>query len=169
MQGAPGCDPRAALPFEPAAGRWAAVTGVRRVSRGARALLDGAAAAGARLLVVADADPGQASRLAALLAREGARVARVDPGDLAAAESAARAAAEAPLQVLVALAPCRRGEPGRAPLAVAPSRCNRCGACLVLGCPAIGDPGDEAMAIDAAVCNGCGLCAPLCRSRAIGG
>jgi indolepyruvate ferredoxin oxidoreductase alpha subunit len=51
---------------------------------------------------------------------------------------------------------------------VAAARCNRCGACLALACPAISDPGGEAMAVDPAVCTGCGLCAPLCRSRAIG-
>lgn len=54
-----------------------------------------------------------------------------------------------------------------APLAIAPSRCNRCGACLNLGCPAISDVGAEALSIDPAACIGCGACAPLCRARAI--
>jgi TPP-dependent indolepyruvate ferredoxin oxidoreductase alpha subunit len=54
-----------------------------------------------------------------------------------------------------------------APFAIAPSRCNRCGSCLNLGCPAISDVGEEALAIDPAACIGCGVCAPLCRGRAI--
>ncbi len=58
--------------------------------------------------------------------------------------------------------------PRRPPLAVAEARCNRCGACLRLGCPAIEDAGGEGLAIDPARCTGCGLCAPLCRARAIG-
>ncbi len=58
--------------------------------------------------------------------------------------------------------------PRRLPLAIAESRCNRCGGCFTLGCPAISDPGGEALVIDEASCTGCGLCAPLCRARAIG-
>lgn len=53
------------------------------------------------------------------------------------------------------------------PLAIAPSRCNRCGACLGLGCPAISDVGGEALVIDPALCAGGRICAPLCRARAI--
>lgn len=166
-QGGPGCDPAADRAPEPSSGRWAAVTGLRRLSIGAQAVLDDAFAAGARLLVVADGMPGEAPRVAALLAEAGARVVRVDPADLRATEAAARAASAGPRSALVALAPCRRGEPPGAPFSIAPSRCNRCGACLGLGCAAISDPGGEAMAIDAAVCTGCGLCAPLCRGRAI--
>jgi len=54
------------------------------------------------------------------------------------------------------------------PLAIAPSRCNRCGACLGLGCGAISDVGGDALVIDPALCAGGGLCAPRCRARAIG-
>jgi indolepyruvate ferredoxin oxidoreductase alpha subunit len=57
---------------------------------------------------------------------------------------------------------------GPAPLLIAESRCNRCRACLALGCPSISYLGGEAMEIDGASCTGCGLCAPLCRARAIG-
>jgi TPP-dependent indolepyruvate ferredoxin oxidoreductase alpha subunit len=57
--------------------------------------------------------------------------------------------------------------PGEAPFAIAPSRCNRCGACLRLGCEAISDVGGEALVIDAAACTGGGECASLCRGRAI--
>ncbi len=55
-----------------------------------------------------------------------------------------------------------------APLAIAAARCNRCGACLRLGCGAISDVGGEALVIDPALCAGGGLCAPACRARAIG-
>ncbi|HET9595504.1 MAG TPA: 4Fe-4S binding protein, partial [Anaeromyxobacteraceae bacterium] len=51
-------------------------------------------------------------------------------------------------------------------LEVAEARCNRCGACLRLGCPAISE-GFEAMAIDPALCQGCGVCAQACRAGAI--
>lgn len=62
----------------------------------------------------------------------------------------------------------REGAARAAPFAIAPSRCNRCGSCLDLGCPAISDVGEEALSIDPAACIGCGLCAPLCRARAMG-
>lgn len=58
-------------------------------------------------------------------------------------------------------------ESAPAPFAIVPSRCNRCGSCLDLGCPAISDAGAEALLIEAAACVGCGVCAPLCRGRAI--
>ena len=62
------------------------------------------------------------------------------------------------------LAAAGRGLPA---VAIAPSRCNRCGACLRLGCPAISDVGGEALVVDAAACTGCGACAPACRAGAI--
>ncbi len=58
--------------------------------------------------------------------------------------------------------------PRLAPLAIEERRCNRCGSCLKLSCPAIEDLGGEALVIDQAVCTACGLCVPLCRARAIG-
>ncbi|HEX9049219.1 MAG TPA: 4Fe-4S binding protein, partial [Anaeromyxobacter sp.] len=130
-------------------------------------VLASAAGSGARLLVVADQATVRADAVGAALAAAGVRVVRVDPADLAAAEATARAEAEAGGAVLVALSPCRRGVPSSRPFAIAASRCNRCGACLALGCPAISDPAGEALAIDPATCTGCGLCAPLCRGRAI--
>jgi indolepyruvate ferredoxin oxidoreductase alpha subunit len=54
------------------------------------------------------------------------------------------------------------------PLVIAEARCNRCRACLALGCPAIAYHGGEAMEIDPLACSGCALCAPRCRARAIG-
>jgi NAD-dependent dihydropyrimidine dehydrogenase PreA subunit len=58
--------------------------------------------------------------------------------------------------------------PGAPPRAIAVARCNRCGACLRLGCGAISDLGGEALFIDPAACVGGGICAPACRARAIG-
>lgn len=169
VAGGAGCDPDALPAPRAARGRFAAVTGARAALRDAGAVLAAAAATGARLLVVADRGAG-AAEVTAALARAGARAVSIDPGDLAAAEAAARRAADAGeggLAAVVALSACRRGAPAAAPFAIAPSRCNRCGACLGLGCPAIADGGGEAMVIDAATCTGCGLCAPLCRGRAI--
>ena len=60
-----------------------------------------------------------------------------------------------------------RGAQAGPPVAIAPSRCNRCGACLRLGCPAISDVGGEALVVDAGACTGCGACEPVCRAGAI--
>jgi ferredoxin len=165
VQGGPGCDPEAPGAFVAAPGRWAAVAGAARVIEDARTVLGAAGSAGARLVVVADRGPGGAREVLTALAAAGARAVRVDPGDLAGVEAAVRG--EGGGSVLVALSACARGAPASAPLAVAPSRCNRCGACLALGCPAISDPGGEAMVIDPATCTGCARCAPLCRGRAL--
>ena len=167
VQGGLGCDPAARTALAAAPGRLAAVAGAREVIADAGAVLRSSERAGARLVVVADARAAAEGDVEAALAAAGARALRVDPADLAAIEASARAAAEEGSAVLVALSPCARGAPRSPPFAVAPSRCNRCGACLALACPAISDPGGEAIAIDAGVCTGCGLCAPLCRARAI--
>lgn len=54
------------------------------------------------------------------------------------------------------------------PLTVDPERCNLCGACLRLGCPAIAQsPSAGTMLIDRAACTGCALCAEVCRFDAI--
>jgi len=70
--------------------------------------------------------------------------------------------------VVVARSPCvrLRGD-RRPPQRVEQRRCNRCGACLRLGCPALSDDG-ESMVISTSDCAGCGLCAQVCRSQAIG-
>lgn len=39
--------------------------------------------------------------------------------------------------------------------------CHNCGACLRIGCPAIGR-GDDGIVIDASLCAGCGFCADVC-------
>lgn len=170
VQGRLGCDPSARTRFAPASGRWAAVVGVDALRRRARALLDEAIAAGASLVVIADSGPELAGDVEALLAAAGVRPARIDPADVRGAEDAVsrEAAAAAPgLRAIVTLATCARTSPRGLPLEVLASRCNRCGACLGLGCPAISDDGEEAMRVDPGVCTGCARCVPLCRNRAL--
>jgi ferredoxin len=169
IQGAIGCDEGAELPFVASPGRWAAVTGTARLLReGPAAVLDLAARAGARLLVIADRiAPVRSVAVEDALSRAGARVVRLDLDDLALAEARVREALEVPGTVLLALAPCVRGAPHAAPLVVDASLCNRCGSCLSLACPALSDPGEESMDVDPEVCTGCGRCQPLCRSRAL--
>lgn len=131
-------------------------------------LLAGTARGEARLLVLAGPDEPDLDALPGSPAGT-AVVARVDPGALAGVEAAvARALAGPGTTLLLAVAPCVLGAPAGPPLEIDAARCNRCGGCLGLGCPAISDPGGEAMVIDAAGCTGCGRCAPLCRGRAIG-
>jgi len=168
VQGGSGCAPDVAgLPFASAPGRWAAVTGARRVLAGAARAVGDAGSAGARLLVIADRDGAQGRSAAAALAATGARLVALDGADLSATEAAARAAAARGGAALVMLSPCPRDVRAGPPLAIASARCNRCGACLSLACPAIADAGGEAMVVDAGVCTGCGRCAPLCRAGAI--
>jgi indolepyruvate ferredoxin oxidoreductase alpha subunit len=125
-----------------------------------------AARAGASAAVVVvrpDADEARALASAA-----GARCEEVDAFDVAAVERAVAAALASPgASVVAARGGCPlEGGPRGAPRRVEPSRCNRCGACLRLGCPSISDALD-AMAIDAALCAGCGVCAQVCRAGAI--
>ncbi len=111
------------------------------------------------------AGPGEPDRR---LLPPGVAVARLDPADLHATEMALWRALSHPGDTLfLAITPCVLSGPRLAPLQVAEPRCNRCGSCLTLACPAVGE-GEEAMVIDEAVCTGCGLCVPLCRGRAIG-
>lgn len=166
--GAMGCEPCAAPPAD--SGRFATVASARDLrSAGAASLLAREGEAGGRFVLLADRAGARGAEGAAdALARAGARVRAFDPSRLEEARAAvAWAEAAGPGAALVALAPCVRGAARSAPLAIAPSRCNRCGACISLGCPAISDPGEDALAIDPGVCTGCGACAPLCRSRAI--
>jgi Pyruvate/2-oxoacid:ferredoxin oxidoreductase delta subunit len=127
-----------------------------------------AAGGQARLLVLAGPSEPDLSALPGWLAGF-RRVVRVVPDALPELEEALRRALAGPgTTVLVAVAPCVLGAPRGAPLAVHPARCNRCGGCLGLGCPAIADDGGEGLVIDPGTCTGCGRCATLCRGRAIG-
>lgn len=169
VEGRLGCDP---LPPRASSGggvRRARVIGVREVlAAGPAAALPVAGDDGVRLTVIADRlAHGRLATLEARLAGAGVASVRLDPDDVRGVEAAVRAAAETPGAVLLSLSPCVRGAPHAAPFAVDPSRCNRCGGCLTLACPAIADPGGEAMEVDPEICTGCGRCAPLCRSGAL--
>lgn len=51
---------------------------------------------------------------------------------------------------------------------VDPERCNGCGICLQLGCPALGiGPDGKKTVIDQILCNSCGLCAQVCARQSI--
>jgi indolepyruvate ferredoxin oxidoreductase alpha subunit len=71
------------------------------------------------------------------------------------------------LGVLVASAPCALATRERRPqVVVDDERCDLCGLCLDIGCPAL-VPGEEAMTIDL-VCNGCATCVDVCKHGALG-
>jgi len=120
-------------------------------------------------VVVADLEVGRKLDVVELARACGAaRVRVVDPLRL---ESATAAISEelgrGGLSVVVARSPCQLGRERSGPaMAVEPSLCNRCGACLRLGCPAISDV-FESMSIDEGTCRACGLCARVCRPGAI--
>jgi len=91
----------------------------------------------------------------------------VDAGDHPALDAAIRDEAARPgLGVIVALAPCvlmvreKAGE-----IVVDDERCNLCGVCLDLGCPALAPADDTITVTD--VCTGCGLCIDVCRRGAL--
>ena len=97
----------------------------------------------------------------------GVRCVTVDANDHKALDAAVKKEANAPgLGVVVALAPCVlmvRDKPGE--VVVDDERCNLCGVCLDLGCPALA-PEELSMAI-AETCTGCGLCIEVCRRDAL--
>jgi indolepyruvate ferredoxin oxidoreductase alpha subunit len=55
--------------------------------------------------------------------------------------------------------------PGEQQLTVDEKRCNLCGLCLDIGCPALA-PGETAVEVSAA-CHGCGVCAAVCKRGAL--
>lgn len=125
---------------------------------------------GGKTVVVAASFAGATgANIDALAPSLGARRAReVDALDLARMEAVLREELARPEpSVVVARGDCpMAGGACAPPWAIRPERCNRCGACLRLGCPAIADR-LEAMEIDASTCAGCGLCAQVCRAGAI--
>lgn len=139
---------------------------------GATALAHAAEGGEGTLVVVEDGVPAVAGERRpdlGLLARAlgAARVREVEALDVAACEAALREELAAPeTSVVVARGRCPSGE-RTTPCVVAPERCNRCGACLRLGCPALSE-GVTSMVIDRQVCTGCRLCAQTCRAGAIG-
>ncbi len=68
--------------------------------------------------------------------------------------------------VLVAWAPCALLDRSERPdVIVDDDRCNLCGLCVDIGCPAI-EPGEDAVCVGDA-CTGCGLCIEVCRRGAL--
>jgi indolepyruvate ferredoxin oxidoreductase alpha subunit len=98
------------------------------------------------------------------------RVRVVDPQDFEATETALNEeTAVGELSVIIYKAPCalliREKED---PYGVLEDVCTKCGACIKLGCPAIGKDENTSRAyIDVSVCVGCGQCVQVCRYDAI--
>jgi len=115
----------------------------------------------------ADGSEGPAVDIGALCEGIGVRCATVDATDYHALDSAIADEAERPgLGVVVARAPCilmTRRTPGA--VVVDAERCNLCGLCLDLGCPALA-PGEGAVTVTEQ-CTGCGLCVEVCRRGAL--
>ncbi len=114
-----------------------------------------------------DHSQGPAIDIAALCEGIGVRCATVDANDYPALDAAIGEEVGRPgLGVVVAFAPCvlmTRQTPGE--IVVDSDRCNLCGLCLDLGCPALA-PGEDAMIVTGQ-CSGCGLCIEVCRRGAV--
>ena len=139
---------------------------------GGAAALAGAASAGADAIIVVEGARRQpSSALDPLALAQGQLAARwreIDVFDLAASAAAIAEEMKGPGPAMIVArgrCPLQAERPGATP-AVVERRCNRCGTCLRLGCPAISE-GEEAMAIDPSSCVGCGLCRQVCRAGAI--
>jgi indolepyruvate ferredoxin oxidoreductase, alpha subunit len=117
--------------------------------------------------VRADRSQGPAVGIQQLCDGIGVRCHTVDASDHKAVDAAIKSEADSPgLGVIVALAPCVlmvRGAAGS--IEVDEERCNLCGACLDLGCPAL-SPSEVAVSITD-TCTGCGLCVEVCRRDAL--
>jgi indolepyruvate ferredoxin oxidoreductase alpha subunit len=98
------------------------------------------------------------------------RVRVVDPHDLAATRAALdEETAVDELSVIIYRAPCALlVRDWKDPYAVEDELCTRCGACIKLGCPAIGKDELTSLAyIDVSICVGCGQCVQVCKADAI--
>jgi len=94
----------------------------------------------------------------------------VDPMDASATRAALeRATSSDDLSVLVFRSPCVLVHRSRkTPCVVDEDACTGCGACISLGCPALGkDPETGHAHIDRSMCIGCGQCAQYCNFDAI--
>jgi indolepyruvate ferredoxin oxidoreductase alpha subunit len=113
-----------------------------------------------------DGSEGPALDIERLCQGIGVRCETVDALDTEAFESALKRELDAQgLGVIVALAPCVLMAPGKQRLIVDEERCNLCGLCLGIGCPALA-PGETAVQVGAA-CMGCGVCAAVCKRGAL--
>ena len=113
-----------------------------------------------------DRSAGPALDIERLCQGIGVRCETVDALDTEAFESALKRELGAQgLGVIVAFAPCALMAPGEQQLTVDEERCNLCGLCLDIGCPALA-PGETAVEVSAA-CHGCGVCAAVCKRGAL--
>ncbi len=116
----------------------------------------------------ADLTEGPAIDIERMCDGMGIRCVTVDAADYPALKAALKAEIDAPgLSVFVAKAPCAlmvREKLGE--IVVDEERCNVCGLCLDIGCPAIA-PGEDFVSITDG-CTGCGLCIEVCHRGALG-
>lgn len=114
---------------------------------------------------------GQAIDLEALMKAMGIEdVEVVDPMNAAATRSALeKATSNQGLSVLIFRSPCVLVHRNRkSPCRVVADACKKCGACISLGCPALGKDVETGQArIDANMCIGCGQCSQYCKFNAI--
>jgi indolepyruvate ferredoxin oxidoreductase alpha subunit len=97
------------------------------------------------------------------------RVRQVDPYDLEATRKALEEELAAPeVSVVVAVAPCLLGSrvPKGEPVEINLELCDRCGACVRVGCMAIHER-DGFPDVDPDLCGGCGVCEQVCEAGAI--
>jgi indolepyruvate ferredoxin oxidoreductase alpha subunit len=97
------------------------------------------------------------------------RVRVVDPNDLKAADKVLKEEleAEAP-SIIISRSPCvmLKSVEKKPPLKVDNDRCNGCGLCMKIGCPALSLRGDR-VEIDRTQCVGCQVCMQMCHRDAL--
>jgi indolepyruvate ferredoxin oxidoreductase alpha subunit len=97
------------------------------------------------------------------------RVREVDPYDLQATRRVLEEELEAPeVSVVVAVAPCLLGGriPKGRPVEIHLETCDRCGACVRVGCMALHEK-DGFPDLDPDLCTGCGVCVQVCESGSL--
>lgn len=114
-----------------------------------------------------DRAQGPSVDIAKLCEGIGVRCVTVDASDFKALDAAIKEEAKTPgLGVIVALASCvLMTRQGTGEVVVDEERCNLCGICVDLGCPALA-PGDDSMSV-LETCTGCGLCVAVCGRSAL--
>ena len=93
----------------------------------------------------------------------------VDAFDIKALRASVRSSLESPeLSVIIVRGACSVYTPRSKPRAIDTEKCNNCGVCLMIGCPAIQSE-KEQVCIDTALCVGdaCTICQQLCPRQAI--